>query len=549
MEKPSLLVSEFDKTLISLLIREAFGAEFPDISQKRQIQYLYNYLTRLGAKTVVCETSYIDKDYLMDYQKYYVRCFNGYSTKCARLHFFDEEFSYKDLIEAVGEDSPNTSKYTGSYLGFTVIKPLPVTFLGKTCLKHYEDSGDKQRNYISRLYKSHLLGISFELNSTAYQEQDKVVSACATTALWSLMHATEHLAISTIPSPSEITLNAISGESSCINGFPNEGLSDSQVIRTLESSNLKLHEFKVDSEDGISVPDLNMHIRDHVESNIPIFAGVSVFTKNTSGTYEFEGDHAVTILGYKHDSSKDLCALYIHDDRIGPYVKAVKKSEPITIEFNKNNENRTEDIKEYYSIDIDNLEPNISEIIVLRTLKTASYYKVRIPYSLILAACKSLESTIIEILKVHCLIKGKADYQVEFKIQLLDSNKAKDYYLKSSCFKNKTEILLKSWPKYIWKSSFTLGKSHLFDLIYDATDIPLGKGLIHIIKTKSLNTDLVLGKLEEVYSSEERQARDPSNIELSFFYSTMRELLHKKTMSYSNKLEVLFGPPAFTKEN
>ncbi len=71
-----------------------------------------------------------------------------------------------------------------SYLGFSVIKPLPVTFLGKTCLKAYSnDSNDgSERHYIHRQYIANLLGIQFSVDSVAYQEQDKVVSACATTS-------------------------------------------------------------------------------------------------------------------------------------------------------------------------------------------------------------------------------------------------------------------------------------------------------------------------------------------------------------------------------
>ena len=295
-------VSKFNKKSISLLIRECFGAQFPDISQKRQVQYLINYLNKLDAQTILCETNYIDRDYLNDHQKYYITCFNNYSTKCARLHFFSAEFSHDDILEWIEKNSTTEiSNLKCNYLGFSVIKPLPVTFLGRTCLKHYKSND--QRYYLEKIYTANLFGLDFEVKSIAFQEQDKVVAACATTALWSLMHATKHLYYKNVPSPSEITLNAIGSEPFNINGFPNEGLSDEQVLKALESFKLKQHDLNINTEKNLSLEDINQYIQDHLDSEIPILAGVSVFAKK-SETYAHQGNHAITILGYSLDKTK-----------------------------------------------------------------------------------------------------------------------------------------------------------------------------------------------------------------------------------------------------
>ena len=538
MEKPPLLISKFDKNLISLLIRESFGAKFPDITQKKQIQYLFNYLQNLKAETVVCETSYTDKDYLADYQEYYVRCFHNYSNKCARLHFFSKPFNYSELISDV--EKGEVDNYKESYLGFSVIKPLPVTFLGRTCLKHYDETDDAtddaKRKYISRPYKAHLLGIDLTVNSIAYQEQDKVVSACATTALWSLMHATIHLPISDIPSPSEITLNAISNYTSNINGFPNKGLSDSEVIKTLEFSKLKMHEFKVDSKDGITIPDLNTHIKNHVDSNIPIFAGVSVYRRCTKDKiYKFQGDHAISVLGYKESDGK-LCTLYVHDDRVGPYARAIKKSSQV--EIKEEDTKTTKFIDDYYSIKVKGDNATETEIFILKTLKTATYYKIRIPYNLILSACKDLQTFINDTLIKYVNSPSK----LQFTIELLDSNKAKHKYLYEDNITNKSTLLIMNWPRYIWKCSFKIDDSQLFYLIYDTTDIPLGNGLIHFIEKNSKSTKIILDMLKTVYDSTPKESRDSSKIELSFFYSTLRKIFSEEDDSFEANLEKLFGP-------
>lgn len=81
MNQIPFLVSECNKNSISSLIKECFGAKFPDISNKKQIVYLLNYLEKLDVKTVVCETNYTDRDFLIDHQAYYTRSFHQYPAR------------------------------------------------------------------------------------------------------------------------------------------------------------------------------------------------------------------------------------------------------------------------------------------------------------------------------------------------------------------------------------------------------------------------------------------------------------------------------------
>ncbi|MDV6642983.1 hypothetical protein FA498_30370, partial [Pseudomonas aeruginosa] len=56
------LVSQFAQETMTNLVRECFGYQFPDILSKPQVSYIYNYLKRMGAKSVLLEFDYIDKD-------------------------------------------------------------------------------------------------------------------------------------------------------------------------------------------------------------------------------------------------------------------------------------------------------------------------------------------------------------------------------------------------------------------------------------------------------------------------------------------------------
>lgn len=47
-----------------------------------------HYFDHIGAKTIIVENDYIDRDFLEDYSGYYARCFHDYQRSCTRLHFF-----------------------------------------------------------------------------------------------------------------------------------------------------------------------------------------------------------------------------------------------------------------------------------------------------------------------------------------------------------------------------------------------------------------------------------------------------------------------------
>jgi hypothetical protein len=58
-----------------------------------QVNYLFYYLEYLNAKTCILEKEYIDKDYLIDYQKFYCRSFEKYERFTKRIHFLSEDVS------------------------------------------------------------------------------------------------------------------------------------------------------------------------------------------------------------------------------------------------------------------------------------------------------------------------------------------------------------------------------------------------------------------------------------------------------------------------
>ena len=114
------------------------------VNSKTHLTYFDEYFGELKAKTILVECPYTDGDFLDDYAAYYVRCLDKYRSPCVRLHFFQVAFDDNELqkIAKLISRRLNEGALQKAYLGFIVVKPLPETLVGRTCLKTYpEGSG------------------------------------------------------------------------------------------------------------------------------------------------------------------------------------------------------------------------------------------------------------------------------------------------------------------------------------------------------------------------------------------------------------------------
>ncbi|RIZ41624.1 hypothetical protein CIK02_18800 [Pseudomonas putida] len=317
------LVSQFAQSTMTNLVRECFGYDFPDILTKRQVGYIFNYLNRLDAKTVLLEFQYVDKDFLEDFSRYYAKRYGNDGHKCARMHFFACPLDHGMVSEILARGPKAdelVEKLQASYLGFMVIKPLPKTFIGKTCLKVMEDvsTDEKRKRRLSRQYKVDLFGISLSVESLAFQEQDKVIAACATTAIWSALHALQWHSIRSVHSCSEITMNALNDRNGSSNSFPNTELNAEQMLRSIDAEGLRHHQENLRGTDEKRFFET---VVSHIDSQLPLIFIGDVYSLSGTGKKrpKREGNHAICIVGYKQDHEN---ILYIHDDRLGPYVRA-----------------------------------------------------------------------------------------------------------------------------------------------------------------------------------------------------------------------------------
>ncbi|HGT5663447.1 TPA: hypothetical protein ACM38Y_004604, partial [Escherichia coli] len=524
---------------------ECFDSKFPDVYNKIQIDYIYRYLKDIKCKSVLLEPVYIDKDYLEDYKQYYVKGFNNKGYKTSRLHFFSTELSHKILDKYLedGITSDEIKIFQETYLGFMVIKPLPKTFIGKTCLKPYDsliNSDDKK--CITREYCVDLFGIPLKVESIAFQEQDMVVAAYSTTAVWSSLHALNYCDIRTIPSCSEITINAINHINNSHNSFPNTSLTTKQMLRTIDVEKIKHHLFKVEQLNNESFHDI---VKTHIDSKIPLLLRGSIYGIAENNKHTRKNDYTITILGYKERNKSK--AIYIHDDRLGPFVRARYKKVNIESKFSwglivQEKDDQTRWVAPH--------EVFIPDILISLTPK-----KVRLSCDFAINTCSLIQLIYLKVLeietsnvdalpKVEFSIKLKEISEIRENFLKYDFSKSNDFEAEIHCKKSRIDFLTQSYARYHWVASFKLNGEDAFDILFDATDIPQGDAVSAIIYKDIYNSNAILDVMK-ILASNEEVLHDilneiPSYRENSFLLSLFSFLMTKE-YDYASYLDDSYG--------
>jgi hypothetical protein len=474
------LVVPFDKARLKQ--RELMGGS-------RHVDYILGYLGEIKALACVFEREYIDKDFTIDYQKFYCRSFNEPTNKnTKRFHFFANSFDSKQFLDYLR--SGKTDELRNSYLGFSVIRPindaLGHPLVGRTVLKTYPQAeGDSiKRIFIKSKEEVSLFGIPLTLDAVPYQAQDCGVSACATVALWSCIHPLKDIFGVMNHSPAEITEMATSLPS-FHRRFPTTGLTKEQIINFVKLLGLDVEIIKPKSSDSIPII-----IKAYINAGLPILASLTLKKKTQElsqdptesevlpkksrlliGDEDVEQRHAVLITGYQIDKEGSIKKLYVHDDEIGPYCKV----NPLNGNF----------LLWQYELAIRNE-------VKLEDLEVPIYPKVRTTFPRILAEYlgaidkdeEELRKEYKSQLKTHFARRGKEmnEKRIEdtisrlllshnYELFLTSVKKYKETLLSDTNIDNKIEILMKPLPKYLWVIRKTYKNNPERDYIYDTTTV------------------------------------------------------------------------------
>lgn len=495
-------------------------AEYKNFTNSTQIKSIEKYLKELDTQSYVIEENYTDAGYLVDYSNYYSRCHTEYKRLATRIHFFSgqkndiDDFISKIIQNLSDHTDPsekfidNTNSLNKLYLGFLVIKPLPETLIGRTCLAVYPKRDTKKhrlRHYpILRDYGVSLYGIRLSVESIAFQQQDRETAACATAAVWFALHGSpRNITTEAIPSPYEITnkSNNIYSKKSLgdiSRRFPTSGLTLEQIEFYLRSHEFDCIVCGINPEE--STDKLKDYLATYVKGGHPMIVVGRVYaTNDISQGYSFIGNHAVTALGYgeqeKNISGAEYSKiekLYAHDDNIGPFASYhftdVNSDGFLKILENQNSELITWErkIKGYLANESGLRNGNqFYRIFVPCYFLIPINHKIRLPSEPLSAFVKHLvtyfKKTKMDISENDCAL------DLSWRLELEQYDATKSHFLKSSKipYDKKTLLLVERMPKYIWRLQFFSiadnNRSEAIDILFDATDISQSVGVLALV--------------------------------------------------------------------
>lgn len=435
------------------------------------------------ANTCVLEQYYISETYLKDYSHYYSTCFRELPKFSMRLHFFNESFDADDFTkDAILEhDIEKHEKIWSSYLGCVTIRPVGLSPFGVCLFATYpltfsptqpKKSRLRYFNSIIKDFRFDVFGKQIKMDTLAFQQQDEVVGACATFAIWSAFHKLNRLYKVKVPSPYEITERAGISISESSRVFPAGGLDGYQIISVLEKSKITAETFDFKRE-SVSKADFQEIVYAYNKCGIPILLG-----------YQFEDSdqttslHLVSIVGYRltpDDQSKPkvsrlktvahrMMRFYTHNDLLGPYSK---------VDFHDSLNGK------------DSLELKTFQL-GTNTPTDANALAVWIPIDPIIKV--KYEEIVNAVIGFDSLISQEI-YNFEKYTWDIYLSRSVDYKQEFSETKNdfpqfnetKLKIRYTSYPKYIWVSRLIDTDGYAFiDIVYDASALPNDNCLLQI---------------------------------------------------------------------
>lgn len=306
-----------------------------------QCRCITAYLNEVGCKSYVLEENYVDAGYLADFVGYYAMCHDMPPKHTRRLHFFTQpaekvDALWRQVLNAPEKVEEVQKSLDETYLGFVVLKPLRSTVIGKTCLRTYPEIDEESHRArvfpIRRHYVASLWGMKLNVNTVAFQEQDREIAACATAAIWSAMHAMPPwFTVHEIPSPFQITSSGWDGKIQPMDGetasrFPSNGMDVKQIVGCLRQHGIETSVLGVGVDDGCQK--LLENVAAFLVAKTPILLVGSLYARREGeAKHTLRGLHAATILGYANSEEfmpgawpARIQRLYIHDDTLGPFA-------------------------------------------------------------------------------------------------------------------------------------------------------------------------------------------------------------------------------------
>jgi hypothetical protein len=389
------------------------------------------------------------------------------------VHFFSTPFRKKKFDEAIKD---HNHSLWGYYQGYIVVKPLPYMTIGATLLETFKKTDSHQRHYpVNKKYKINLFGKDLELNTLAFQEQDSVVGACASCALWCAFHKTADLFTTQLPSPSDITKSARNSFQNSGRTYPSKGLDHYQIGNAVESVGL-VSELR-NRLDSFSIDYMKSFIYAYLKMGLPVLLGISFD----------DGDHLITVTGFKEElnttytreksialKASKIERFYAHDDQVGPFTK---------IKFENNGEVTTS-----WRI---NTGKDVMKKAKPVSICIPVHNKIRLTFENVYTKTRYLD---------FFFLHSFSTVAIAWDIFLSLSNTYKKDVVDSPSLSEtaKYSLVTAPLPKYVWLARGIVNGVTVIELVFDATQIATSESCINVkIYDNSLKSVLAIALKED----------------------------------------------------
>lgn len=277
-----------------LKLSRYYGTSAPAV-----VDEVFGQAYSLGAQMAVIEYRYLDPDYRSEHSRFYSTTFRRYPSVAHRVHFFLEPPTDEpDAPDALYDFAGLT------YLGYTVLRPLPGARVGRTMLcapsslmAHVTCQADDKVN---------VFGHTMIVRASPFMAQDAQLGVCAHMTLWTSAYF-HHLAYGRKRVLPVDIADAVPANLGMGRPAPSTGLTVAQIAAGSLALDLPALVYDCDSlPKGESIPRIACR---YLNSGMPVVVAAG-------------GRHAFVLVGYRRDWAGTLderLRFICQDDERGPY--------------------------------------------------------------------------------------------------------------------------------------------------------------------------------------------------------------------------------------